>query len=229
MKQLSPAKLALISIIATLIAAFIYLDAGQYLNFEYFKSQQQAFEQFYQANLILTVISYFVIYVLVTALSLPGATILTLAGGALFGLLFGTVIISFASTVGATLAFLMSRFLLREFVQKRFGDKLQAINDGIEKEGAFYLFSLRLIPLFPFFVINLVMGLTPIKTLRYYWVSQLGMFPGTIVYVNAGTQLGALESPTGIFSLPVLLSFAALGLFPLIAKKSIGAYKARQA
>jgi dihydrolipoamide dehydrogenase len=168
------------------------------------------------------------VYISVTALSLPGALVMTLAGGAIFGLLEGTIIISFASTIGATLAFLASRFILRDSVQSKFGEKLKAINRGIEKDGAFYLFTLRLIPVFPFFVINLVMGLTPMKTWQYYLVSQVGMLPGTLVYVNAGSQLGSLQSPAGILSPSLLISFALLGVFPLLAKKLVDFIKRRK-
>jgi pyruvate/2-oxoglutarate dehydrogenase complex dihydrolipoamide dehydrogenase (E3) component/uncharacterized membrane protein YdjX (TVP38/TMEM64 family) len=166
--------------------------------------------------------------VAVTGLSLPGAALMTLVAGAVFGLLWGTVIVSFASSLGATLAFLASRFLLRDAIQGRFGDKLRAINAGVEKEGAFYLFTLRLVPAFPFFVINLVMGLTPMKTRTFYWVSQVGMLAGTLVYVNAGTQLARLESVKGILSPGLLASFAALGLFPLVAKKIVDTVRARR-
>ena len=172
---------------------------------------------------------FFVIYVVVTGLSLPGAAIMTLVGGAVFGLLWGTVIVSFASTIGATLAFLVARFLLRDTVQQRFGDNLKSVNAGVEKDGAFYLFALRLVPAFPFFVINLAMGLTPIRTAMFYIVSQIGMLPGTLVYVNAGTQLANVESLGDIASPSLLASFALLGIFPLIAKKVVEVVKARQA
>jgi uncharacterized membrane protein YdjX (TVP38/TMEM64 family) len=168
------------------------------------------------------------IYILVTALSLPGAAVMTLAGGALFGLLTGSLVVSFASTIGATLACFASRFLLRDWVQARFGEKLKAVNEGIEKEGAFYLFTLRLIPIFPFFVINLVMGLTKMPLMKYYWVSQIGMLPATVVYVNAGRELSKIESLSGILSPRLLISFALLGLFPLVAKRLIVAYRSRR-
>ncbi|MCW8893726.1 MAG: VTT domain-containing protein, partial [Deltaproteobacteria bacterium] len=148
-------KIIVLSVIVVLIACFFIFDLGQYLTLSYLKSQQQVFNDYYQQNRLSTLLSYFVIYILVTALSLPGAAVMTLAGGALFGLWTALIIVSFASSIGATLAFLFSRFLLRDWVQGKFGDKLQAINEGVEKEGAFYLFSLRLVPLFPFFVINL--------------------------------------------------------------------------
>ena len=162
---------------------------------------------------------FFVAYVLVTALSLPGAVIMTLAAGALFGLGFGTLLVSFASSIGATLAFLASRYLLRDVIQARFGDRLKAINEGMAKDGTLYLFTLRLVPLFPFFLVNLLMGLTPIKTLSYYWISQLGMLAGTLVYVNAGTELAKINSLSVILSPGLVLSFALLGIFPLLAKQ----------
>ena len=212
-------KLAVVAAVASAIALFFILDLGQYLNLQNLKDQQAAIEAFRADNALLSVGIYFVIYVLMAALSLPGAALLTLAGGAVFGLLWGTVIVSFASTVGATLAFLMSRFLLRNWVEQRFGQRLQAIDAGVRREGAFYLFTLRLVPAFPFFLVNLLLGLTAMKTRTYYWVSQLGMLAGTIVYVNAGTQLGKLESLSGILSPGLLGSFVLLGIFPLIARK----------
>jgi uncharacterized membrane protein YdjX (TVP38/TMEM64 family) len=169
------------------------------------------------------------IYVLVAALALPGAVVMTLAGGALLGLFVGTLVVSFASSIGATMACLFSRFLLRDWVQSRFGDKLESVNRGIQREGAFYLFTLRLIPIFPFFIINLVMGLTRMPLFRYYWVSQLGMFPATLVYVNAGKELGKIESVAGILSPSLLISFAILGLFPIGVKKGLAWFAARRA
>ena len=214
-------RVTLLLLIAILITLFSVFDLGAYLTFEQLKGQQAALQSWREANPTLSVGLFFAVYVMVTALSLPGAMVMTLAVGAVFGLFWGVLLVSFASTLGATLAFLMARFLLRDWVQKRFGDRLQALNDGIEENGSFYLFTLRLVPLFPFFVINLLMGLTPIRTFTYAWVSQVGMLAGTIVFVNAGTQLAALESPAGILS-PVLLgSFILLGIFPLIAKKIV--------
>ena len=218
----------LIVSIAALIAAFIVFDFEQYFSLSYLKSQQAAIEELYRANPLQTVAAFFLIYVAATGLSLPGATILTLAAGAIFGLLWGTLIVSFASSIGATLAFLASRFVLRDAMQAKFGDKLKAINAGIDKDGAFYLFTLRLVPAFPFFVINLVMGLTSIKTRTFYWVSQLGMLAGTIVYVNAGTQIAQIESAAGILSPALIASFTLLGIFPLIAKKIVAMIKARK-
>jgi pyruvate/2-oxoglutarate dehydrogenase complex dihydrolipoamide dehydrogenase (E3) component/uncharacterized membrane protein YdjX (TVP38/TMEM64 family) len=221
-------KLLLIVLIAALIAAFIVFDLGQYFSLSYLKSQQAAIEELYRAKPLQTVAAFFLTYVAATGLSLPGATILTLAAGAIFGLLWGTVIVSFASSIGATLAFLVSRFLLRDTVQAKFGEKLKAIDAGIDKDGAFYLFTLRLVPVFPFFVINLVMALTSIKTRTFYWVSQLGMLAGTIVYVNAGTQIAQIESAAGILSPALIASFTLLGIFPLIAKKIVAMIKARK-
>src|SRR5210317_1536105 len=223
------AKLILIATIVVLIVAFFVFDLHRFLTLEYLKDRQQAFADFYAANRTLTIAIYFILYVVVTALSLPGAAVMTLAGGALLGFWVALVTVSFASTLGATLAFLASRFLLRDWVQSKFGDKLKAINQGVEKEGAFYLFTLRLVPLCPFFVINLVMGLTPMRALSYYWVSQVGMLPGTAVYVNAGTQLGQIESASGILSPGIILSFVLLGIFPLIAKRVIDIFKRRKA
>ena len=221
-------KWIVLLVFALLVAAFFIFDLGRFLTLDYLKSQQRAFDLYYYEHGLLTIGIYFCLYVAVTALSLPGAAIMTLAGGALFGFWTAVIVVSFASSIGATLAFLVSRFLLRDWVQDRFGDKLTAINAGVEREGAFYLFSLRLVPLFPFFVINLVMGLTPLRTGLFYLVSQVGMLPGTAVYVNAGTQLGRIESGSGILSPGLLISFVLLGLFPLIAKKVLDVVKARK-
>ncbi|CCN80578.1 putative mercuric reductase [Vibrio nigripulchritudo SFn27] len=210
------------------IVLWFSLDLGRFLTLETAKQQQEQLSSLIQDNPLLSSVSYFVIYVIVTALSLPGAAIMTLLGGALFGFGWGLLLVSFASSVGATLAFLFSRFLLRDWVQSKFGDRLSAINEGVEKQGKFYLFTLRLIPVFPFFVVNLLMGLTPIKARDFYWVSQLGMLAGTAVYVNAGTQLAEIDSLAGIISPPILLSFVLLGLFPLIAKKLVDIIAARK-
>ncbi|MFQ5756806.1 MAG: FAD-dependent oxidoreductase [Acidiferrobacterales bacterium] len=221
-------KLLLVAMIVALIIAFFTFDLGQFLSLEYFKAQQSSIMAHYHANPWRVVLLYFTVYVAVTGLSLPGAALMTLVGGALFGLLWGTVIISFASTIGATLAFLVSRFLLYDWVQSKFGERLTTINEGVKKDGAFYLFTLRLVPAFPFFVINLLMGLTPIRVLTFYLVSQVGMFPGTIVYVNAGTQIAKIESLSGILSPGLIVSFTLLGIFPLFAKKVVDFMKARK-
>ena len=217
-----------IVLIAALVAAFIFFDFKSLFELDYLKSRQAAIDDIYRSSPLILASAFFLIYVAVTGLSLPGATIMTLAAGAIFGLIWGTVIVSFASSFGATLAFLTSRFVLRDSVQTRFGDKLKAINAGIGKDGAFYLFTLRLVPAFPFFVINLVMGLTPIKTRTFYWVSQLGMLAGTIVYVNAGTQIAKIESASGILSPTLFASFTLLGIFPLLARKIVSLAKARR-
>lgn len=214
-------KLALALTIGLAIAGFFVFDLGQYLNLQTLKEQQAAIQAFQTNNPLLSVAAYFVLYVIATALSFPGAALLTLAGGAVFGLLWGTLIVSFASSIGATLAFLMSRFLLRDWVSQRFGQRLAAIDEGVKREGAFYLFTLRLVPVFPFFLVNLLFGLTGMKTRAYYFASQLGMLAGTVVYVNAGTQLAKLESLSGILSPGLLGSFVLLGIFPLIARKIV--------
>jgi pyruvate/2-oxoglutarate dehydrogenase complex dihydrolipoamide dehydrogenase (E3) component/uncharacterized membrane protein YdjX (TVP38/TMEM64 family) len=204
--------------IAMMIAAFFIFDIGQYLTLESLKAHQQDLAEYIQSNWLQAFIIYFVIYVTATALSLPGAIILTLGAGALFGLGFGLLLASFASTIGATLAFLVSRFLLRDWVKSTFSERIKAIDKGVEKDGPFYLLSLRLVPIFPFFVINLVMGVTSIKTVTYYLVSQVGMLIGTAVYVNAGTQLAEIEAVSDIASKELILSFVLLGIFPIIAK-----------
>ena len=214
-------KFLLALAIGSAIATFFLFDLGQYLNLQTLKDQQGAIQAFQATRPIFAVVIYFVLYVIATALSIPGAALLTLAGGAVFGLLWGTVIVSFASTIGATLAFLISRFLLRDWVSQRFGQRLSAIDEGVRREGAFYLFTLRLVPVFPFFLVNLLFGLTGIKTRAYYWASQLGMLAGTVVYVNAGTQLAKVDALSGILSPGLLGSFALLGIFPLIARKLV--------
>ncbi len=218
----------ILATVAMLVAAYFLLGLDRYLTLAAVQDRLGDFEAIRQASPIATALGFFGLYVLATALSLPGAVILTLAAGALFGLAGGTLIVSFASSLGATLAFLASRYLLRDSVQARFGDRLKAINDGMAKDGALYLFTLRLIPAFPFFLVNLLMGLTPIRTGTYYWVSQLGMLAGTLVYVNAGTQLAQLSSLSGILSPGVLLSFILLGVFPMIAKAALGLLQRRR-
>jgi pyruvate/2-oxoglutarate dehydrogenase complex dihydrolipoamide dehydrogenase (E3) component/uncharacterized membrane protein YdjX (TVP38/TMEM64 family) len=214
--------------VALAVVAFFAFDLGRFLDFDTLKAAQGEIEAFRDARPVLATGVFFAVYVAVTGLSLPGATIMTLAGGAVFGLAWGLVLISFASTIGATLAFLIVRFIAREPVQRRYGDRLRAINAGVEREGAFYLFALRLVPIFPFFLINIVMALTPIRAWTFYWVSQLGMLAGTAVYVNAGTRLGQLEGPEGILS-PVLIgSFALLGIFPLLARRVLGWLRGRR-
>ena len=221
-------RVAVILALAMLVVAFLWFDLGRYLNLEYLKARQADIDAFYHEHPVMVLAAYFAAYVAITGLSLPGATIMTLAGGAVFGLLWGTVVVSFASTLGATVAFVVSRYILRDGIQRRYGDRLKTINAGVERDGGFYLFTMRLVPAFPFFVINLVMGLTPMRTLTFAWVSQIGMLPGTVVYVNAGTQLGRIESLQGILSPTLIGSFVLLGVFPLIAKWIVGAVKARR-
>ncbi len=214
-----------IGLIAGIIVIVILVKAfglDKYLTLAQLKVFQAQFADFYTANPVRVIALFFVTYVVVTALSIPGAVIMTLAGGAIFGLVTGTIIISIASTLGATLACAGARFLLRDWVQGKFASRLQVINDGIAREGSFYLFTLRLIPLFPFFVINLVMGLSKMPLRTYFWVSQIGMLPGTIVYVNAGRELSRIDSLKGIMSPRLLFAFVLLGLLPLISKKVIG-------
>lgn len=225
---MSKSRLLLVVIVVVLIGAFFAFDLGHFVSLEELRARQESIVAYRGQHMLEAALIYFAVYIAVTALSLPGAAIMTLAGGAFFGLLWGTVLVSFASTIGATLAFLLGRFLFRDAVQSRFGASLRAVNAGVARDGAFYLFTLRLVPLFPFVVINLLMALTPIRTLLFSLVSQLGMFPATVVYVNAGTQLGKLDSLAGILSPGLIVSFTLLGLFPLIAKKMVDVIKARQ-
>ncbi|MFA5906061.1 MAG: VTT domain-containing protein, partial [Desulfobacula sp.] len=222
MKKKTGSKLVLALIIVLLIAFFFMAGLDQYFSIQYLKNSLDEFKGYYGQHKILTMAAYLCIYILVTALSLPGAVIMSLAGGAVFGLFYGTILVSFASTIGATLAFLFSRYLFRDWVREKFGTTLFAINKGVEKEGGFYLFTLRLVPAFPFFLINLAMGLTPVKTRVFYFVSQIGMLPGTIVFINAGTELAKIESASGILSPGLMFSFVLLGIFPFVAKGVTG-------
>ena len=221
-------KLLLIVIAAAAIGAFFHFNLHQLLTLDGLKGSMDQFDQYKAQSPLLVIGGFFLLYVVVTALSLPGAAILTLAAGALFGLVEGLLVASFASTVGATLAFLVSRYLLRDTIKQRFPERLDAIDAGVEKEGGFYLFTLRLVPVFPFFLINLLMGVTAIKSWTFYWVSQVGMLAGTFVFVNAGTQLAQIESLSGILSLDLILSFALLGVFPFIAKGILNVFKKRR-
>jgi pyruvate/2-oxoglutarate dehydrogenase complex dihydrolipoamide dehydrogenase (E3) component/uncharacterized membrane protein YdjX (TVP38/TMEM64 family) len=221
-------KLLLLAAVVCAIAALIAFDLGRYLSLDYLKQRQSEFADLYTQRPLMVVATYFGLYVLVTALSVPGAAILTLAGGAIFGLGWGLLIVSFASTMGATLAFLTARFVLRDSIEAKFAKRLADINQGVEKDGAFYLFTLRLVPLVPFFVINLVMGLTQMRVWVFYAVSQLGMLAGTAVFVNAGTQLSQITSLKGILSPALIGSFVLLGVFPLLARKAVERIKKRQ-
>ena len=211
-------KATLVLVLLGAIIAYFVFDLGQILSLENFKASQADIVAAKDADPVLYISGFFILYVAVTGLSIPGAAIMSLIAGALFGVLMGTIIVSFASNMGATLAFLSARFVLRDWVQGKFGERLRAIDEGLEKDGAFYLFTLRLIPVFPFFVINLLMGLTRIKTRTFFWVSQLGMLPATIVFVNAGTQISYIESTAGLLSPTLIASFVALALFPWAAK-----------
>ncbi len=221
-------KIIILAALAALVAAYFAFDLGQYLTLDGIKALAGDLAAFQQENPLAVIAGFFLAYVAVTAASLPGAAIMTLAAGALFGVLGGTILVSFASTIGATLAFLSSRYVLRDSIEARFGERLKAINAGLERDGPFYLFSLRMIPVFPFFVVNLVMGLTRIRTVTYAWVSQIGMLLGTIVYVNAGTQLAQIDSLSGIASPGVIGSFVLLGIVPWIAKGIIGIIQRRK-
>ncbi len=221
-------KLWLVVALIALVAAFFAFDLGRFFSLDYIKGAREGFAQLYAQQPLAVAGGFFAIYVAVTALSLPGAAVMTLLAGAIFGLLVGTVLVSFASSIGATLAFMVSRYLLRDSVKSRFGARMAEVDKGIEKEGAFYLFTLRLVPLIPFFVINLLMGLTKMKAATFYWVSQLGMLAGTIVYVLAGTQLAQITSLKGILTPGLLISLVLLGVFPLIAKKIVNVIQARK-
>jgi pyruvate/2-oxoglutarate dehydrogenase complex dihydrolipoamide dehydrogenase (E3) component/uncharacterized membrane protein YdjX (TVP38/TMEM64 family) len=221
-------RLALVALVAVAIAAFFAFDLSHVLSLQALKERQHALQLLRTAHPWLLAGGFVLAYVAITAASLPGATIVTLAGGAVFGLLEGTVLVSFASSIGATGAMLASRLLFRDAVNRRFGQRLVTIDRGLERDGAFYLFTLRLVPALPFFLINLLMGLTTLPARTFYWVSQLGMLAGTLVYVNAGTQLAQLKSVTGIFSLPLLGSFVLLGVFPWIARGLVGLARRRK-
>ncbi len=221
-------KLLLLAALILLVIGFFAFDLGRFFSLDYVKAARADFAALYEARPARVLALFFSVYVAVTALSLPGAAIMTLLAGAIFGLGMGTLVVSFASSLGATLAMLVSRYLLRKAVQSKFGARLADIDRGIEREGAFYLFTLRLVPVFPFFVINLLMGLTSMKATTFYWVSQLGMLAGTLVYVNAGTQLAQISSLQGILSPGLIGSFVLLGLFPLLAKKIVDLVQSRK-
>lgn len=222
-------QIILLGAVVVVVALFFVFDLGRYLNLEYFQNQRSAVVGFYEENAPLFTVGFLALYIAMAALSLPGATIMAIAAGAVFGLAVGLVLVSFASTIGATLACLLARYLFRDAVQNRFGKYLGKINEGVEKDGAFYLFALRLVPAVPFFVVNLVMALTPIRLWTFYWVSQLGMLAGTAVYVNAGKEIGQLASLRGILSPTLLISLALLGVFPIIAKKVLNVLSNRSA
>ncbi|TMG73325.1 MAG: TVP38/TMEM64 family protein, partial [Betaproteobacteria bacterium] len=222
------ARLLVLVVVLAAVAAFFLSGAHRYLTFEQLKAEQARLDGWYHAHPALTAGGFFLLYVAITGLSIPGATVLTLIAGALFGLLWGTVLVSFAASLGATCAFLLSRYVLRDSVRRRFAAELERVDRGIAREGALYLFTLRLIPAIPFFAINLAMGVTAMRPWTFYWVSQVGMLAGTLVYVNAGTQLAALTSPRDILSPGLIGALVLLGIFPLVAKKVLDAVKARR-
>lgn len=221
-------KIILAVLVVALIAAFFLFDLQQYFSLEYLKSQKDALNSLYQANPALISAIYFMVYLAVAALALPAAAILTLAGGAIFGFWQGLFLVSFASSIGATIAFLLTRYLFHDSVQKKFGKRLEAVNRGIENEGAFYVFGLRFVPFIPFVVVNSLLALTKLKTTTFYWASQLGMLIGTAVYVNAGTQLAEIDNAGDILSFKLLLSFVLLGIFPIVAKHLLSWFKKRR-
>ena len=220
-------RVAVVLILITIIVLFILFDLDRFVSLSYIKASQEKFQALATEHPLIVIASYMTLYILITSLSLPGAAVLTLLGGALFGFWIGTIAVSFASTIGATLACFVSRFVLRDWVEKKLGEKILTVNEGIEREGAFYLFTLRLIPIFPFWAINLVMGLTKMSLRTFYWVSQLGMLAGTMVYVNAGKELAKITSLSDILSPSLIFSFALLGILPITGKKAILLYKNR--
>jgi uncharacterized membrane protein YdjX (TVP38/TMEM64 family) len=221
-------KILILIIIVGLIVAVKFFHIDQYLTLSFLKGSLDSLKSLYESHRIMVITGYFIIYVLTTSLSLPGASPLGIAGGALFGFWTATIVVSFASTIGATFACLVSRFLLRDWIQNKFGDRIKKVNEGVEKEGAFYLFTLRLIPVFPFWLINLAMGLTKMSLFKFYWVSQIGMLPGTMVFVNAGKELAKIESVKGILSPGLIISFTLIGIFPIMVKKLIALYRSRR-
>lgn len=214
-------KIILLVAIAFFFGAYFYFDLGQWLTLEQLKAQQSQLEAYRSDNPILVAGIYVVAYIIMAALSLPGAAIMTLTGGAVFGVVWGTLLANLSATIGATLAFIIARYFLADWVQKKFGDRVEPINRGVKKDGAFYLFTLRLVPAVPFFVINIVMALTPLRVWTFFWVSVIGMIAGAAVYANAGTQLAKIETLSGIMSPSLILSFVLLGVFPLIARKTL--------
>jgi uncharacterized membrane protein YdjX (TVP38/TMEM64 family) len=227
MKRDNTRKWIIILIIVVFIAAAWIFHLDQYLTLPFLKGSLGRFKALYADNRAAVLGGYFFVYVLTAALSLPGAAPLGILGGALFGFWTATLVVSFASTIGATLAYFASKFLLRDWIQSRFGDKIARVNEGIEKEGTFYLFSLRLIPIFPFWMINLIMGITKMPMTKFYWASQAGMLPGTMVFVNAGKELAKIDSVKDVFSFGLIISFMLLGILPLAAKKAVDLYRAR--
>lgn len=225
---MTPARWALAAVILALVAAFVAFDLGRFLSLDALRESKSSIDAWRDAHPVLASAAFFGTYVAAAALSLPGALVLTLAGGAIFGLLWGLLLVSFASSIGATLAFLAARFLLHDAIQSRYGERLRVVNAGVRRDGAFYLFTLRLIPAIPFFVVNVVMALTPLPARTFYWVSQLGMLPATLIFVNAGTELAKIASPADILSPLLVASLVLIGLFPLVARKAVERLNARR-
>lgn len=221
-------KIAMAMVIIAAIAAFIIFDLGRYLTYSYIKNSWEYIESLYASNQLAVIAAYMAIYILVTSLSLPGAPVMSVTGGALFGLVIGTIVVSIASTAGATIAFSVSRFILRDWVQKVFGKKLKMVNEGIAREGSLYLLTMRLVPAVPFVFVNLIMGVTKMPLKTFFWISQLGMLPATIVLVNAGKELARIGSFSALTSPGRILSLALLGIFPLAAKKLLAYYKSKR-
>ena len=221
-------KIIVLAVLLLAIIAFFALDLGRYFSLAFIKQSQADFTHYYALHPVKLTLAFFAVYVLITALSLPGAAIMTLASGASFGLVWGTIVVSFASTLGATLAMLAARTVLRDVIEKRFGKRLIEVNKGVDRDGAFYLFTLRLIPAIPFFALNLLMGLTRMKTWTFFWVSQLGMFAGTVAYVYAGTEIAKIDSLRSILSPGLIGAFVLLGIFPLVTKKIVDFVKQQQ-
>lgn len=217
-----------LAVLAALAASFYAFGLDRYLTLSHLKESLAGVQGFYAGSPFYAISAYMAVYIAVSSLSLPGAAVMGVAGGSLFGLWTGTLVVSFSSSIGATLACLVSRFLLRGFVERRFGGIVERINGGLRREGAFYLFAMRLIPVIPYFAINLVMGLTKMRLFTFYWVSQVGMLAGTMVYVNAGKEIAKIESVSGIFSPRLIVSFALIGIFPIAAKKIVGLYRAKK-
>ncbi len=226
--KLTPLRWLIVLALLGAVVAFFALGVQHQLSLAALKAHEQHLAVFRQAHPVGLAIGFFLLYIAATALSLPTASLLALAAGAVFGLLEGVVLVSFASTIGATLAFLASRFVLRDAVQRRFGKRLIAVNEGMRRDGAFYLFTLHMMPAIPFFVVNLVMGLTVLPVRTFYWVSQLGMLAATVIFVNAGTQLASLHSLSGILSPQIIGSLALLGVFPLLARWIITQVRSRR-
>jgi len=226
-KVTSITRITLIVVLLLLVLGVIVYDVEQYVSISMLKQKKAVLENLVAEYPFRSALAFFIMYIIFTSFFIPGSLVLTLAGGALFGRVLGVVMVSFASTIGATNAFLMSRYLLRKYVHDHFGDKLRVVMDGFEREGAFYLFSLRLVPVIPFVVLNLMMGLTHIHPVLFFFTSQLGMLPSTLIFVDAGTRLVKINSARDIVSVEMMASFVAIGLLPLVCKRAVIAMKAR--